>query len=93
MEIRPAATPLFAGLDWKQRPVLYAYQAPGAVKKGARVLLTAGKEPLLVTWKAGGGQAAVLLGPPLGHAAGTCAYWDWKDWPRLMADLLKSPWE
>jgi len=78
------------GLDWAAQPyTLYYHQA--TVKPEAQVLVAAGEVPLVVAGPAGQGRVVVLLNAVLGEKTPQAAgvpFWEWPDWPRLMAALL-----
>ncbi|MFM1548302.1 MAG: hypothetical protein ACKJSG_02805 [Lentisphaeria bacterium] len=78
--------------DWSQKPyTLYSHHAE--VRPGARVLLAAGAVPLIVERRVGQGRIIVLLMSVLGEVdaemPGT-PFWQWGDWPELIAKLLLS---
>jgi len=76
------------GLAWADKPAVMWYHdlKPTA---DARVLVKAGSRPMLVSRPEGRGQVAVFLGTPCGQApAGTTAFWQWKDWPKLLAKTV-----
>jgi uncharacterized membrane protein len=92
----PAPAPLLpaqgkvmkTGLTWNSKPlVMWMHQTQP--KPGATVELTAGGEPALVTWQYGNGRVAALTATVLGEPpAGSTEFWDWSDWPKLMAFVL-----
>ena len=60
-----------------------------AVKSGAKVVLTAGGKPALVTGTYGKGRVVVWLGTPMGEPpAGTVPYWESPGWVKAMQALL-----
>ena len=82
-------TEALRGLDWAAQPcTVYYHQAE--VRPGAQVLVAAGNVPLVVETKAGKGRIVVLLASVLGEKSPQAAvpFWEWKDWPRLMAAIL-----
>jgi uncharacterized membrane protein len=82
-------SPLTAGLSWDKPPVVLWRQALEPVP-GARVVVTAGGKAFLVTNALPTGRVAAVLGSPLGIApGGSLAYWEWKDWPTLLARTIK----
>jgi len=83
----------FAGLDWSAQPyTLYYHDA--ALRPGAEILLTAGGHPIAVRLASGKGRVIVLLNSVLGvKSAGAAGlpWWEWPDWPKVMARLLAAP--
>jgi len=79
----------FAGLPWKAAPRVYWYHAV-TPKPGAKVLLTAGGKPLLVTGTFGKGRVAVFAGSVMGDPQpGQMPLWEWEGWPAVVADTIK----
>ncbi len=79
-----------ADLDWSNQPyTLYYHKA--SVNPEAEVWVAAGDVPLLVQRKIGKGRVVMLLCAVLGdkmpEATGV-PFWEWKDWPTLMAEVL-----
>ena len=59
-------------------------------KNGAKVLLTAGEKPILVTGEYGKGRVAVFAGTVMGDLpAHRTAFWDWDGWPALVSITLQ----
>ena len=88
-EIRPARGAV--GVDklaWNERPVcLWIHELKA--KPGARVLATAGGRPFLVMGRHGTGRVIACAGTVLGRTpAGACAFWTWRDWPRLLGATM-----
>jgi uncharacterized membrane protein len=79
-----------ADLDWSSAPyTLYCHKA--IVNPEAEVLVAAGEVPLVVQRKVGKGRIVVLLCAVLGEKmpdATGVPFWEWKDWPTLMAAVL-----
>ena len=58
-------------------------------KPGARVVLTADEQPLLVTGPFGKGRVAVFAGSVMGEpGAGQLPFWEWPQWPAVLAETL-----
>lgn len=58
-------------------------------KPGARVVLTADEQPLLVTGTFGKGRVAVFAGSVMGEPdAGQLPFWEWTQWPAVLAETL-----
>jgi len=74
---------------WKDNPVcLYRHNV--LVKNKASILVRSGEKPFLVSWKIGKGRVIVCLGTPLGEPQkGQLPFWEWRDWPAMMAAILK----
>ena len=79
---------LAAGLAWDKAPrVLFRHRL--ALRKETKVLLTAGDLPILVARSYGEGQVLTFLSAPCGTASpGTLRFWDWQDWPSLLARMI-----
>jgi uncharacterized membrane protein len=77
------------GLPWKEAPVvLWMHRL--TPKPGAKVLVTAGGKPFLVSAPCGKGQVIACAGTVLGKApAGTNVFWNWSGWPQLLAKCLQ----
>jgi uncharacterized membrane protein len=72
--VRPS--PITAGIDWAQSPLLLGYNA-AKPKPNAEVLLATERgEPLLATWRYGLGQAAAFTSDAKARWAG-----EWLPWP------------
>jgi len=66
-------------------------QVPAGVKKGSSLLMSAGKNPLLVSGNYGRGQVMVWLGTPMGKPApGVVPYWESPAWSEAMRSALQS---
>ncbi len=77
-------------LDWTKRPYTLYYHS-AEVRPKARVLIYSGKIPLVVECKVGKGRIIVLLASVCGEKdpkAGGVPFWQWNDWPALMAKLI-----
>ncbi|MDD5706708.1 MAG: hypothetical protein PHR35_12360 [Kiritimatiellae bacterium] len=76
--------------DWAAKPYTVYYHK-ATVRPGARVLLAAGEIPLIIEGSAGKGRIMVVLASVLGDSdpkAEGMPFWEWPDWPALMARLL-----
>lgn len=84
-----AATVLPKDLSWSLQPRAF-YLHPVAPKPGATVLVSAGGKPVVIAWTCGKGRVAVVAATAEGlPAADQLAFWEWGDWPRLMAGLMR----
>ena len=90
--LRPLSAGLSAALPrdlWKPTPYVF-WQHRAALKPGAQVQMTAGKEPVLITGAFEKGRVAVFTGTVLGVPAGKeQPFWDWKVWPPLLATTVR----
>ena len=60
------------------------------LKPGVEVLVTVGGKPGIVAQTVGQGRVITVLFNPHGdYAAGTRPYWQWSQWPRVLAACLK----
>ena len=77
----------FKNLAWDKKPfTLYYHRA--TVRPGAKVLVASGNIPLIVESRAGKGRIVVLLASVLGKPGAGTPFWNWSDWPNLLAQLL-----
>ena len=77
-------------LDWKAMPCTVYYHKI-AVCPGAKIWVTAGDRPMVVESQVGKGRVVVMLLSVMGDAEKAGAplpFWEWKDWPELMARVL-----
>lgn len=82
----------FKGMNWEAKPYTVYYHK-AALRPGSRVLLAVGEIPLVVEGRVGKGRIVVLLTSVLGEKipkAPGIPWWEWKNWPALMADLLET---
>jgi len=88
LPLDPPSTGLAKGLAWDERPcVLYYHALP--LRDRADVLMKAGGIPILVRRAHGDGEVVAFLGTPCGRGSRAHrAFWDWKDWPVLMARMI-----
>jgi hypothetical protein len=78
----------FGALAWGQTPRVFWYHAL-TPKPDAKVLLTAGGTPLLITGSYGKGRVAVFTGSVMGDPAhGLLPCWEWDGWPTLFAETI-----
>jgi uncharacterized membrane protein len=70
------ASPLTAGIDWAQSPLLLGYNATKPKPTGEVLLATERGEPLLATWRYGLGQAAAFTSDAKARWAS-----EWMGWP------------
>ena len=80
------------GLAWSAQPYTLYYH-PAVVKPEGKVLVASGDVPLVVEGPAGKGRVVVFLNAVLGEKTSVVAgvpFWQWKDWPTLMANLLAN---
>jgi len=80
----------FKDLNWAEKPcTIYYHKA--RIRKGGRILLASGDIPLIVEGRFGKGRIIVLLTSVLGEKnpkVGGVPFWEWSDWPALMAQLI-----
>jgi len=60
------------------------------VKPGAVVLLRAGDEPILTTWRVGKGAVYAMTGTPLGESEEGMPWWRWEGWQTLLDRILEE---
>ncbi|MBU4212649.1 MAG: glutamine amidotransferase [Kiritimatiellae bacterium] len=90
IEVADASVPFLMDLDWKPRPTV-RYLHNVELKPGAKVVLTAGGKPFLVTGEAGPHKARIIciLGAAMGTLpAGQTPFWEWSDWRYLMRQVF-----
>lgn len=76
-------------LDFADKPSFWV-RNQGVLKPGAKVFLASGGHPVLVGWDCGRGRVACLLVDHRGKSDGkVTAFFDWKDWPRLVEGVLR----
>jgi uncharacterized membrane protein len=84
------ATESIHELSWSQAPRVY-WRHRLQPKPDAKILLEAGGEPLLITSPCGQGRVSVFAGTVMGDPPSEqVAFWEWKDWPALLAALLRT---
>ncbi|MEE8450925.1 MAG: glutamine amidotransferase [Thermoguttaceae bacterium] len=70
-------------------PLVFSYYKVKP-KPGAKVLLLADEDPVLILGEFGRGKVAVFAATCRGYARdGQLAYWEWDAWPGLLADTLQ----
>ena len=75
--------------DFTAEPV-YWVRNEVVLKPGAKVFLKSGDRPILVGWQRGKGRVVCLLVDHRGKSeGGVTAFFDWADWPELMAAVIK----
>ncbi len=89
-KLAPVAADFFpARIDWSQAPSAF-FVDTSPLKDGAKVLLTAGGKPAIVSGTYGKGRVIVVMmnqhGAP---AAGLRPYWEWRDWPQVVGSCLR----
>jgi hypothetical protein len=88
VEPGPDFAELGVTLDFGAKPA-YWVRNRAVLKPGAKVFLKSGDLPILVGWPLGKGRVACLLVDHRGKSeAGVTAFWDWRDWPELMAAAI-----
>jgi hypothetical protein len=81
-------SPLIAGLDWSQSPLLLGYNATKPKPTADILLATERGEPLLATWRYGLGQAAAFTSDAKSRWAA-----EWLQWPgygKFWAQLVRG---
>jgi uncharacterized membrane protein len=87
-----AKSPLTAGIDWPQSPLLLGYNATKPKPTADVLLATERGEPLLATWRYGLGQTAVFTSDAKARWAGEWLNWPGygKFWPQVVRGLLRK---
>jgi len=76
------------GLAWQVRPSVH-YVHRVEAKPDAEVWARAGQRPMLIAGKFGKGRVIVWAGTIHGRfAEGETPFWQWHDWPKLLAEAL-----
>jgi hypothetical protein len=76
-------------VDWSAAPVAFTVDT-SPLKEGVRVLATAGGHPAIVAHTYGQGRVITVLINPHGEVpAGSVPYWQWPQWPRVLAACLR----
>ena len=85
-------SPLTAGIDWAQSPLLLGYNATKPKPTADVLLATERGEPLLATWRYGLGQAAAFTSDAKARWAGEWLAWPGygKFWPQVVRGLLRK---
>ncbi len=85
-------SPITAGIDWAQSPLLLGYNATKAKPTADILLATERGEPLLATWRYGLGQAAAFTSDAKSRWAGEWLNWPGygKFWPQVVRGLLRK---
>ena len=85
-------SPLTAGIDWAQSPLLLGYNATKPKPTADVLLATERGEPLLTTWRYGLGQAAAFTSDAKARWAGEWLNWPGygKFWPQVVRGLLRK---
>ncbi len=75
-------------VDFAAKPVFWVRNQV-VLKPGAKVFLQSRGRPLLVGWQLGKGRVACLLVDHRGKSeANRTAFFDWQDWPKLVAAVI-----
>ncbi len=85
-------SPLTAGLDWAQSPLLLGYNATKPKPTADVLLATENGEPLLATWRYGLGQAAAFTSDAKSRWAAEWLSWPGfgKFWTQLVRGLMRK---
>mgnify|MGYP001071852937 FL=1 len=88
--LRPVEKTFFIpGINWDRPAHAYSVDA-SPLKEDAKVLLTAGDAPAIVSCPFGNGRVIVVLINPHGAPAeGTTPYWEWPWWPHILQSCLQ----
>lgn len=82
--------PFLEDMDWSAKPATeYVHQVK--VKSWGKVILSSGGKPFLVIGEYGPKKTRVacILAPPMGTVPeGEVAFWQWKDWPYLLRQVI-----
>ncbi|NQT20448.1 MAG: hypothetical protein HQ592_12130 [Planctomycetes bacterium] len=91
LEPGPDFHELGVDIDFADRPVFWAWNQV-ALREGAdvKVLLKSGNRPILVGRQLGQGRVACFMAMHRGVSGdGTTAFFEWAEWPRLTAAVLR----
>jgi uncharacterized membrane protein len=85
-------SPITAGLDWAQSPLLLGYNATKPKPTADLLLATERGEPLLATWRYGLGQTAAFTSDAKSRWAGEWLTWPGygKFWTQLVRTLMRK---
>ncbi len=92
LAVPAAKSPITAGLDWRQSPLLLGYNATKAKPTAELLLATERGEPLLATWRYGLGQAAAFTSDAKSRWAAEWLTWPGfgKFWTQLVRGLMRK---
>ncbi len=80
---------LGVSLDFETKPVFWVRNEV-VLKPDVKIFLQSGGRPILVGWQLGKGRVVCLLVDHRGKSEdGLTAFFDWKDWPKLMAATIR----
>lgn len=92
LALRPGPDTIGAGfsdLPWDGRPRNF-WHHEYLPKKGAKLLLKAGENPLLIVREYGKGRVAVFAGSVMGDPPpGALPFWEWEGWPVVLARTIQ----
>jgi uncharacterized membrane protein len=77
--------PIMKGINWARVPVAVGYNKVMA-KKGAEILLSHGRDPILAIWSYGAGRAVAFMTDAHPHWSG--GWTDWKFYPQFWHNIL-----
>ncbi len=85
-------SPILAGLDWAQSPLLLGYNATKPKPTAELLLTTERGEPLLATWRYGLGQTAAFTSDAKARWAAEWLTWPGygKFWPQFVRGLMRK---
>ncbi len=75
------------GVDFSEAPQTVYFHRVKA-KPGADVLLRAGDEPMLTTWRVGNGAVYSMTAAPLGELPDGVPWWRWTGWQTILDRVL-----
>lgn len=92
LAVPAAKSPITAGLDWGQSPLLLGYNATKPKPTAEMLLATERGEPLLATWRYGLGQAAAFTSDAKSRWAAEWLTWPGygKFWTQLVRTLMRK---
>ncbi len=92
LAVAVARSPLTAGIDWAQSPLLLGYNATKPKPTAEVLLATERGEPLLATWRYGLGQAAAFTSDAKARWAAEWMTWPGygKFWAQVVRGLLRK---
>lgn len=89
-ELGQPSGPLPKTLQFATRPAVIWANHAGKPKPGAEVWLKYGNRPFVVGWPVDRGRTVAVTGSVLGvPAKGETPFYEWADWPTVMASLVR----
>ena len=89
LRLAAAKAAFFDGVDWAAPGSAFTVDT-SPLKEGAQVLATAGGKPAIVAHTVGKGRVVVVLVNPCGdHPPEVKPYWEWSQWPKVLAACVR----